>query len=279
MEKGVKIVLSGLYGYYPSGSFTETFYLPNARAVRTGDYFEEFRTDAKYKNVITGHHDNQLIQAIQYDAYKIEWLKTESINTELLKVANTITVTDTATGKTLNARLTACNTELVSRSTHKVTFEFYDRNTENYPNGYPVHNKLRSDVIKYEYSQTNLVQVKINIPVSASYSFFSLLEMVELEKEPENLKEFELNGYIKTARVTTKTQKRVILFLKNSDLQLLRENAPLCTESGNMTLFFDGTTYNVLERPELEVSEIGGIELNKVVLKATTTVNNTAKYS
>lgn len=279
-NNSVLIELSDLYNQFPTTGYVESIFLYNTRVHRIGTFEEISILDKKYKPVIeTEFYDEWPVQIVYFDKYRLTFLKTESDNSELIKYAKNVTITDNLTSREIHAKKIEYSVEY-EQDLQKVTIEFIDVNPDNYPAGLPVINRMRSDVIKLQYSQTLLVQVHINVPVSAAYNFFTLIPIIEVESDPYDLKETDLNGRIKTAQVITKTQKEVILFLNATDLQLFKENAPICTESGNMTIFYNSTTYSIIERPDFEVNEISGaIDLYKVTLKATTTINNTKKYT
>ena len=280
-QEFIQINYSGVQNYLPTG-YTDKIYLEKKRIKRIGIYPETFRTEEKHKTVFSALYKNQLIQSINYDLYRLEFLKTESANAEILQFAQSIVMYDYGAKKNYLPVITELRVEPVGgTSFQKVTIEFYDTNIDNYPQGYPIQNELRSDVIETTYSDqlSNMYKVRLT-PVATDYEFYTLLFHKVLETDPENVSEHELNGYIKTGRLTTKTKYEFVLFLKDSDLQTFKKYAYQCTEDSNIKVYKDAYLYRSKEKPEIEITPIAGaIDINKVVLRITTTVTDTYKYT
>ncbi len=170
-QEYVLIQFSDLNGVLPSG-YTEKIYLENKRPVKTGLYKETFVTTEKHNLTYDSTNSRQrLIQAVVYDKYKIEWIKTESSAVELIEFADNITFFSYGDKKQYEPVILEVNTEKIPGShLDKVTVEFYDKRIENYLYQQPAINVLRSDHLLNRKDLSELNRLLIETP-STSYNF------------------------------------------------------------------------------------------------------------
>ena len=283
------IQYSDIHGIAPD-EFIDSIQLDEVRPVRIGVHKESFMTAEKHRISydFSENYRQRLIQAVVYDKYRLEYLKTESNNAELMEFADSLTIYNHSTQKTYHAVIIEFTTDKVPGTTFdKVMIEFYDRNPENYFNQQPVVNVLRHDHLTERKSTAVLNWAGFyNVDTSTWSKYYTALYSTEMESDPENVKEIELNGYKKRFRSVTKKKHEIVLYLTDADLRtfkqrMYRAGDVTTTDNGHLCAIGEGGTVRYsYETPEIESEKISGaIDLNKVTFRVIASITNNFKYT
>ena len=269
-------------------NYIDKIYIEHRRPVRSGVNKEMFWTTEKYALTYdSDNHLQRLIQAKVYDRYILEFIKTESSNVEMMEFCQEIEVNDYGTKKTLKPVIIDIQVNKVTGSSSEViTIEFYDKNIQNYFNQEPVTSPLRSDKLltRYDVSQLNRIFYYDSSASTWTY-FYTAIPIIDIETDPENVEQMNLNGQKLTVYNSTRTRKEIIVYLNDEDLQTFKN---LMAKAGEATGTTNGdragisgtpNTYTI-EMPEFETEKISGaVDVNKVTLRFTTAINENKKYS
>jgi hypothetical protein len=273
------IQFSDLAGLMPPG-FVDKLYIERQRPVRIGTHDELFLTDRKRATTWDSHPENQKIQAVIYDKYRVQFLRKENYHIEALKFAGTVTIYSYGDKRNYTAKILDVQTEAVpGSSVQKVTVEFYDTNPSNYYNTNTV-NYLRSDKITARINPSQLTKIQVVVTSLDQYAYYSPYAPELKESDVEINEGIEYQGERRTIRTVSKSQREVVFYLNESDLATFKKKIILCSQY-NMVRFLTvaGTTYRNKDFPAYEVEEIGGaIDLYKVTLKINTDINNSYHY-
>ena len=134
-QEYILISFRDITGVYPK-NFTDKIYIEK-RPIKVGLHTDMILTDGRFKTVYDANWEERIVQATAYNKYKIEFIKNENYNAEMLQFADQIriyTFDDKILhyGKILDVQIT----QVGSSAFQVVTIEYYDKNPANYYNSY-----------------------------------------------------------------------------------------------------------------------------------------------
>lgn len=274
-----RIKYSGLYGVMPSG-YTENV-IAQDRPHREGIYQEIFETDMLYASVTDDHLQRRMVQVLAYDKYMISFMATESNNIHLMRYAENITLQNGE--KFYHAVMLDISIENISETSfQKVTFEFYDKNPDNYTSQYPVIEYLKSDTLidRYEFSQLSGVRITDKATGDKLLDLHTTLKPIEQAHQPDESEIKAQNGITVVTNSVVKTFLEFKIYCSQSDMTKAMQLLPLCDGVKYDLMMADGLRVaQVLERPEWDVEQIqGGYDLWKITIKGVYTLVNNYSY-
>ena len=272
------IKISDAPGHLPEG-YVEEIYI-DTRPHRIGTNEENLITQEKFKVRYDDKYEQRLVQAIVYDKYRIEFLKKENFNAELIQYAREIVIYPYDDNTEHHAKILSYSMSAVSGSDfQKITIEYADTYEYNYYNGSVVSDYLRSDKIVGKFDPTKYTKLAL-VFSSSTYNFYSPFYSEQYVEAPIKTEE-ELNGVNILTRIAQKYKRRIVIYCNESDASDLHYYGNLCNGyNGTMSIIEGSTSYDGEEAPEIEVTkEPQGIDLYKIEIKLTTNVIDFNPYS
>jgi len=279
------IVYSDLYGVFPT-TYTEKVYF-KGRPVKLEPHEVITMSEEVVKTTLDANYRQRIIQAQIFDRYEMKLITSENYAIETLKYADSITAYSFNEKKEYHPVIEEVTKNKISGSTfQEVTITFWDKNTDNYYNGQPVINHLRSDALLARgYGAATLTKVTLDQlnhdTWTTDYNFYTALYMVK-SVETANKEESDLNGELINTRLSIKTKREITLYLTEADAYNLAYYGNLCNSyNGRIQVSEKGGALPMqVELPEINCEQVkGAVDLWKCTIKFTQGVLNNLTYS
>jgi hypothetical protein len=285
-EQYCLIKYSDINGLLPRG-FVDKFYFAG-RPIKIQPKEELFVTDEKLATVYDSLVANRIVQAIVFDKYEFKIIATEDYNVELMKYADQINIYDYAKKlQYIPVVEDVAKSMIPGTNFFEITVTFYDKNPENYFNGLPVVNHLRSDSLLTRGKLPNdLTKIELipdnHVTWVDTYTFYSPFYLQKFNPVKENNQDSDLNGRKYNTRLTLKKTKQLLAYLNEGDAETMEFYGNLCnTYTGNMKITEPGGGSPViLETPEISIEQVkNAIDLYKCTIKIINYISNNLTYS
>lgn len=250
---------------FPTVSYFDNYLCEND-PVRVGLYSIEINNADLYNKEIK-------VQSWLYDKYEIVIYSKESVNIDLLKYSDDITIT-TKEGYIHSANILESveATRISPTELRKYVITYYDEYSE------AINNYFDQQVLLDRYGSTNMARLRMqasltgvgyidtyydSVSTSGRYTLYtSIIPIIDISET--KYEDIELDTtIIKSSQITNQKIIRLKLFLNSTDKNVIKQYLPMITD---VTVYYDSLTYTSIERTIPEINEIGAKQFYEVLL-------------